>query len=52
MGVSKKTTWEKTPNGNYQTRTTVNGNVYLSAPVTYAFALKLGMKPEKPEAKQ
>ena len=38
--------WEKTPNGNYQTRTVDprNGKTYLSAPVPYAFAVKLGMK--------
>lgn len=39
-----KTTWHRTPNGNYQTRTEKDGKVYLSQPVPLAWALKLGMK--------
>jgi hypothetical protein len=40
--------WQRTPNGNYQTRTVDprTGKIYLSAPVPYAFAIKLGMKPQ------
>jgi hypothetical protein len=44
MKKTAAATWIKTPNGNYQTRTEKDGKVYLSQPVPYAFAVKLGMK--------